>query len=894
MVDTEDLPPSVQKQIEQVAERGGVGGSGGSSSSGHSTIQDILSSRATEGTASEVIQPTTSQQFQASLFERQGFKVVSGRGKLTATRAGEALEIVGGKITGRITAPESAIIQASLARGVEESRAKATRERTPTRSSEFQERLLKKQGFTVTEDKGKIIAKREGEALQIVGGIIGGRIKAPPSAILSPAIAANLKRKPQFTIKDTVVMSGAETSFSRRVKDERRTGADIGKADGTTVASGSVPPVEVETRSKGFFERPFGEGLAGIPQFFASAATGFVKPFFAPAVDTGIDPVIEVGQSKIFGRKGGGSLVQDPDIQSAAFITALRFAPKIVQTAFFAGFVGEEVQKVTQFSGAERGRAAGTLAFVAATQALGVGIPLFKSTIVKQKQLVSITLKPNELTAKEFNALQKLQDKSEALRTKEFEKISDSDLTPDSIIIDLNKLKPKQAELISRLQKQDKIESQFEIEFLKKGEAPIVPEVGFSIPSKGGVSELERTSSIRAESKLVDAFQKKQSKARDAFDSAIVTQQEKLLDPKLEQEIRAEMKRTGKTAAEILKEKSQTKEFKILQKKVDTAKKKLKELGIDPATSRVPLSADPFAPFDLTLRGGFPDMFPRRQQTEVVLVDEIVRGKKPVEVLEFPSAKQLSRSIQISRISSGARAISKTTPLLGTSSLLASGTLVATSQRTGLLSRLRQLQIQETRVGQAQLLGTVTGTSLIQSQQVRQEQVQEQTQRQLLETRLQLRQEQVQRTTGIVKVTPRITTIIPKLKKIKSKSPSSLTKSRLKAAYDVMVRERGKLLKVNKKGLPFNKAFNRGSEIVDNSTAATFMLRKLKKQTRIRDDLNLLRTQKFREKARNKFVEKNLFRIDSAGELRGITAKGLLALRKKGRRTRAKKLGGFI
>ncbi len=111
--------------------------------------------------------------------------------------------------------------------------------------------------------------------------------------------------------------------------------------------------------------------------------------------------------------------------------------------------------------------------------------------------------------------------------------------------------------------------------------------------------------------------------------------------------------------------------------------------------------------------------------------------------------------------------------------------------------------------------------------------------------------------------------------------PKVKTKAqKLRKAFDVLVKEKGKLLKANTKPLPKNKALNLGADITDNSAAATFTIRKSNKKTKLRDDLRFAKISKFRKKG-NFFIELNRNRIDSPGELQGITAKGLIALRKK-------------
>lgn len=103
-------------------------------------------------------------------------------------------------------------------------------------------------------------------------------------------------------------------------------------------------------------------------------------------------------------------------------------------------------------------------------------------------------------------------------------------------------------------------------------------------------------------------------------------------------------------------------------------------------------------------------------------------------------------------------------------------------------------------------------------------------------------------------------------------------------AFDVLVRKKRKLVKLGKKPLPENKALNAGAEFVDNRPAASFKIRDSGKKTKVRDDLFFNKAFKFRRGKRDKdlFVELEAYRIDSPGEVKGITAKGIEARKKKG------------
>lgn len=137
---------------------------------------------------------------------------------------------------------------------------------------------------------------------------------------------------------------------------------------------------------------------------------------------------------------------------------------------------------------------------------------------------------------------------------------------------------------------------------------------------------------------------------------------------------------------------------------------------------------------------------------------------------------------------------------------------------------------------------------------------------------------------------------IPKIPVI----PASLLKKKLKSMtksfpYNVYVKEKGgkRFFKANKTPLGKRQANALGAFIVDNSSAATFRTSRISKKKKI-NDIRKINLKKFRRPKRNKKsnlkIEKNRFRIDSRGELRGITAKGLIALRqrKKSKKRRRK------
>lgn len=102
--------------------------------------------------------------------------------------------------------------------------------------------------------------------------------------------------------------------------------------------------------------------------------------------------------------------------------------------------------------------------------------------------------------------------------------------------------------------------------------------------------------------------------------------------------------------------------------------------------------------------------------------------------------------------------------------------------------------------------------------------------------------------------------------------------------FFVKAKSKGKFIALNKKALPRNKALNLGAEAVDNTASATFKLISAgKKKKEIVDDIGFNLRGKFIKK-NSIYVEKNKHRIDSLGEIQGITVKGWLAQRRKGLR----------
>jgi hypothetical protein len=110
--------------------------------------------------------------------------------------------------------------------------------------------------------------------------------------------------------------------------------------------------------------------------------------------------------------------------------------------------------------------------------------------------------------------------------------------------------------------------------------------------------------------------------------------------------------------------------------------------------------------------------------------------------------------------------------------------------------------------------------------------------------------------------------IIPKIPTFNI-SPSSITKKRSYQGFDVFVKSKGRFNRVNSKSLSRGGALSLGSSIVGRTPSVTFKIEKKGRVTKEEKTPNLKR---FKRKG-GLFIEENKFRINSIGELRGITFK---------------------
>lgn len=98
-------------------------------------------------------------------------------------------------------------------------------------------------------------------------------------------------------------------------------------------------------------------------------------------------------------------------------------------------------------------------------------------------------------------------------------------------------------------------------------------------------------------------------------------------------------------------------------------------------------------------------------------------------------------------------------------------------------------------------------------------------------------------------------------------------KPKSNSGYDIFIRENGKRIKANKQPIPYNMALRQGTNIVDNTVAASFELQK-RGTTNIPDIPSQVIGDKFRSRRTKnalRVVEKSKNRIDTTGEKQGLT-----------------------
>ena len=111
--------------------------------------------------------------------------------------------------------------------------------------------------------------------------------------------------------------------------------------------------------------------------------------------------------------------------------------------------------------------------------------------------------------------------------------------------------------------------------------------------------------------------------------------------------------------------------------------------------------------------------------------------------------------------------------------------------------------------------------------------------------------------------------------------------------YNTYVKAKGRYLKVTPKPLPKTQALGKGAHYVDNTPSRTFYIKPAKKTTPVSSEPRysggmIVRAYKFRKPIRKgqekkhdiRYIEKTPYLIDTPGEIKGITVKGLQKLEK--------------
>ena len=503
------------------------------------------------------------------------------------------------------------------------------------------------------------------------------------------------------------------------------------------------------------------------------------------------------------------------------------------------------------------------------------------------KQIVEFEAREGTISPKELKAVKKL-----ALEQKPLSKVElEAGFKEGVLRVDINKLSEKQILTLIKLQSEGKIESFFELTLKAEPKG----QIGLVIKSKRGVSEFELALRKKVSEAFLKAFEKQARKSRAQRIEASISDTRRQLA--LEKRIRAEMAKTGKTAKEIFADIQQ--EQKAIEMKPEKPFTKKLSKGAE-----APSGADPFGRFGKNFKeldnrfGGVSRLVSGRRQ-KLLLVEKLqfIRGMRPVSdviELEIPNVRLLADTGPIA-IGAGASIAVRS----------ALSTLEIQTQLQRELQQQRQKQQQDIIQEQRALQRQVQEASTLSIQDVRlkakqQDIIQEQRALQRQSVWTILEQIQVPITITDIVQTPitkqTLTTQQPLRRPLELKiEVEKLSPIKKKIdAFNAFVQQKGRLIKVNKEPLPKNAAINLALSLTDQSTAVTAKIKpSIKPTTRRFDDfLDTFTFSKFdiRKDKRDKgniFVEKNQFRIDSYGEIKGIPLAGLLARRKR-------RFGGFI
>jgi len=126
-------------------------------------------------------------------------------------------------------------------------------------------------------------------------------------------------------------------------------------------------------------------------------------------------------------------------------------------------------------------------------------------------------------------------------------------------------------------------------------------------------------------------------------------------------------------------------------------------------------------------------------------------------------------------------------------------------------------------------------------------------------------------------------TNVPVLSPLRLQLPKGGVRQKSQKGYIVKVKSKGKFKPINTTPLPKKNAFSLGKFVTDNSSAAQFKIKKSDRKAGKPVNVPFTSNTKFtkQKKTKNTYVEKKSNRIDTPGEIQGITAKGLLKTRFK-------------
>lgn len=536
--------------------------------------------------------------------------------------------------------------------------------------------------------------------------------------------------------------------------------------------------------------------------------------------------------------------------------------------------------------------------FYFGAKASGAVLKSASKRIARSEQRIEYRVKTDQLTKKELNFLRKRSEviteqldkakldfisKKEKLTKADIKEIGRSKSPKDlDVSIDIAKLSKKNLKTLVSLQEAGKIEGNFEVSLKPK----VSENVGFSIKPKRAISATELEAREIINKKLISAYQRVQIKSRMAVEEGIRAKQKYMFSDKVEAEIRAKMAKTGKTAEQIVKEGEIGKKIKAFEEKTlkEQAKQQRREQKFKQQAGKnkaykergrtVPPSGDPFADFQAPRSRGaeaLSQKFGRQGQSyKVEYAQEYLRGLSDKIEFKLPSLERL-------KVASVLRTLSKTKaiPLVFPKLRTDTKGIQKTQQSLKQVTRQRQLTrpvmaldiatSQATKEEQITTQFPISSVKVKTTQSIKQDVATEQRQEVELITKPELKTEQ-EREAGF-------------------KFPPFNQKPKPEQGrgyYDVKVRERGRDIKVNKRPLPYNKARNLGAEVVDNTPSAQFKLSKAMKKGEMKDDPIFYKQFKFRGQ-KDRYIELNTYRIDTPGEIQGITVKGWLAQRNKGR-----------